>query len=287
METETKMEPEMMPQMKKAYLELYRPAEKTLMVEIQNLLAQWVATVGSPDESEGTFLYDGFYPKYLEKNPKILFLARDAYDIWSDICFYMENVLPLYLSGQGSDGKSINSAKFHKMMIEVAYGILHECTWNKSAEEPEKESVPYASEICEGGIIFDQVSFAFMNLCKWSHCSGGGAGVNADWDAIGEFVEKSTAGGRNFIMEEIAMLAPDIIITMNFQEDLIKKFTGNKAEKVDDTNPDCFVYRLPFPHGTALLFDSWHFSSSKSEEHCIYNPLAEQIGRYWRKASGT
>lgn len=261
----------------------YSPEELKLRETLLALLEEWWKQVGDPKEGDGCFVYDGFYPNYLAQKPKILFLGRDAYDIWEDN--YIDKFLPHYLSGQWNSqtGESINSAKFHKMLIEVAYGILHECSWNKSAEEPEKESVPYASEICESGRIFEQVSFAFMNLCKWSHWSGEGCGVYADWNAIGEFVEKSMAGGRNFIMEEIALLAPDIIITMNFQEDVIKKFTGGSAILVDATNPDCFVYRLELPHGTAMLFDSWHFASTKSEEYCIYNPLFEQIDRYWRK----
>ena len=275
--------------MKEEHKKLYSRDEVKLLGELDALFEEWRKTVG--DKEDSWFIPDGFYPKYLVQKPKILFMGRDAYDLFgeedaSGDATYIEKFLPQYLTGRiGPNGKNINGVKFHKMLIQVAYGILHECNWNQSAEAPGKPSVPYAFDICDGGRIFEQVSFAFMNLCKWSHDSWkeSSPGTNAAWNDIDLFVEKSTTGGRNFIMDEIAMLAPDIIISMNFGLDRITTLSGGAAKLVDSSNPDCYVYQLETQQGTTVLFDSWHFSGRKSEEFRIYNPLCEQIDAYWRK----
>ena len=158
------------------------------------------------------------------------------------------------------------------MLIKVAYGILHECNWTQ---------IPPASEICDGGKIFDKASFAFMNLCKWSHESND-VGTKADGQAISDFVRASISGGTNYILEEISLLSPDIIITMNLGCELIEQFSEKKAKLIYPDNPNCYVYRLETEKGSIALFDTWHFSSSKKEETEIYNPLAKLIDAYWR-----
>lgn len=267
----------------------YSAQEAKLLDQLEKLFSDWRNAAEEPDGF--WFVPDGFYPNYLSQNPKILYIARDSYDLYGDVdAFgektYIEKFLRQYLLGRVDDGgnpngKSINSAKFHKMLIQVAYGILHECSWNQSADNPSKPWVPSASEICDGGKIFEKVSFAFMNLCKWSHESDD-AGINAAWDAISEFVEKSVTGGTNYILEEISLLSPDIIITMNLGPERIAHFSQGKAKLIDDKNPNCYVYQLETNKGSIALFDTWHFSSSKDEKTEIYNPLAKQIDAYWR-----
>lgn len=265
--------------MKSEYRKLYSLEEQKLLDKLGKLFTEWRKAIGN---GRGWFVSDGFYPKYLSQKPKILYMGRDAYNLYDD---YIEQFLPQYLTGRmGDAGKSIDGVRFHKMLIQVAYGILHGCSWNESDEEPMRPVVPPASEICEGGRIFDQVSFAFMNLCKRTHEAESVEETNADWKAdwklIREFVEKSTTGSRNFIMEEISLRAPDIIITMNFGPNRIKQFSGGAARLIGDDNPDCYVYRLETPRGTSMIFDPWHFSARKSEELSIYNPLTKEIARY-------
>ena len=87
-------------------------------------------------------------------------------------------------------------------------------------------------------------------------------------------------------MDEITMLAPDIIITMNFGPELIARLSAGAAKLVDSENPNCYTYHLETRQRTAMLFDSWHFTGRKSEVFCIYNPLIEQIDAHWRNRGG-
>ena len=172
------------------------------------------------------------------------------------------------------NGESVNRFKFHKMLIQVAYGLIHGCSWS---------DVPYASEICGDGEIFEKTSFAFMNLCKWSHESGEhGTEWVADWDAIDKFVGLSVTTKRNFILEEIGLLVPDVIITMNFGKERIQRLFGAfiSREPVEES-VDCYAYSLVTPKKKSLLLDPWHFSSrNKSEGNNIYEPLLQMVKKH-------
>ena len=270
--------------MKAEYLKLYSKAEQTRLRALDALFTKWEKTVG--DRKGCWFVPDGFYPHYFLKKTRILYMGRDAYDLYGkeDVygeTTYIEKFIRQYLAGKMDSAKGpntvgINRVKFHKMLIQVAFGLLHDCPW--MATTPDELYVPYASEICENEQVFDDAPFAFMNLCKWSHEST--EGTHANWDAISEFVDKSATQKRNFYLEEIEILNPDIIITLNFGPDLIARWTGNAAKCVDSTNENCFVYRLACGKKEYMIFDSWHFSARKSEERAIYNPLWEMT-RKW------
>lgn len=119
-----------------------------------------------------------------------------------------------------------------------------------------------------------------MNLCKWSHESGEyGTEWAADWKTIDKFVELSVANKRNFILEEIGLLEPDVIITMNFGVERIQRLfsVSSPVEECDD----CYVYSLARPLGKCLVLDSWHFSSrNKSEDKNVYEPLRRMIKKH-------
>lgn len=263
---------------------MYSSEEADLLHQLDDLFNGWEKEVIPSEDKKNDyfFIQDGFYPNYLKQRPRILYIGRDAHDLYDDTT-YIEKFLPQYLSGRMGDAETnINGVKFHKLLIEVAYGIIHECNWNQSTDEPSKPYVPAASEIC--GVdekVFDRVSFAFMNLCKWSHDDK----IGADWTAIDEFVEKSVSAQTNYFLDEISLLSPDIIISMNFGPELISRFSSGKFQLVDDKNENCCVYKMELDaiHKPVFLFDTWHFSSFKSEEKCIFNPLVQQIDAYWRK----
>lgn len=271
---------------------MYSSEEADLLHRLDELFTEWKRVAEAP--SGFWFIPDGFYPNYFRQNPRILYIGRDAHDLYGEDdengeTTYIEKFLPQYLSGKMGDAKrNINGVKFHKLLIEVAYGIIHECNWNQSTDEPSKPHVPYASEICgHDGKVFDRVSFAFMDLCKWSHESyeGSGNGTGVAWNAVDTFIKQSAKENRNFILDEISLLSPDIVISMNFGRELISRFSSGKFQLVDDKNENCFVYKMELDsiQKPVFLFDTWHFSGSKSEEKCIYNPLVQQIDAYWRK----
>ena len=264
------------------YLNLYSAEEQLLLQQLKKLFESWKREVG--DRHDGYwFVPDGFYPRYFSQKPRILYMARDAYDLYgdddeSDEKTYIEKFLRQYLAGrmddgQHMDGRCINRVKFHKMLIQVAYGIVHGCLWSQ---------LPYASEICADGTVFNRVSFAFMNLCKWSHESDdeSKSGTGADWVAINEFVAKSLTTETNFFLEEIRLLRPDIIISMNLGPEMIGRVFGEKVTQIDNKNPNCYAYSLKVEKKLSPIFvlDSWHFSSrNKSEQTEVYEPLLKVL----------
>lgn len=206
-------------------------------------------------------------------------MGRDSYDIDKTYdlpiphCCYISDFIPRYQKGCMDNGKSINRVRFHKLLLQVAYGILDK-------RGPLKwQDVLNAKSICEDHIIFNKVSFAFMNLGKVSHESSEPCGVNADWDKIKFAVDVST-GKRNFIKEEVELLAPDLMIAMNLNENPLGRdyygsvFGANLIRKV----PDCNVYDVELSCDKHIpLLDCWHFSGRFCEEKYIYQPIVNAL----------
>lgn len=282
--------------MEAEYLKLYSKTEQERMKALDKLFRDWKKVVGDP--TWYWFIPDGFYPKYLSQTTRILYIARDSYDLYGDEDengerTYIEKFIRQYLAGRmdnngNSNSVNINRNKFHKMLIQVAYGLINDFPW--SANNPKAKQVLSASEICEGGKVFERATFAFMNLCKWSHENGEEADKNknennkgwkTDWTAVKEFVEKSATKTRNFFLEEINLLDPNIIITLNLRPNLIAQWTGHLAKRVE-IDENCCVYRLSSGDKERMIFDSWHFSTTrKSEERDIYNPLLKMTRKWY------
>lgn len=236
-------------------------------------------------KKNGWFIKDGFYPGYLKMNKKILFLGRDCYAVYDpdnpdNACgCYMSTFIPQYLEGT-LGGKSINTARFHKLLIQIAYGLL-----NHNAPVPWSDVLD-AAYICTSGRIFRDVSFAFMNLGKLSHESG----VNADWERIEEAVEFSVKGD-NLIMKEIDLLSPDLIIAMNLADnpqkiDYYKNVFGNSIASTQISVNDCAAYRVNLGgNKTTLLLDCWHFAGRFNEEEYLYQPIVNALTGldFWRQ----
>jgi hypothetical protein len=258
---------------------LYSKRERDLLRRLDRLFIEWQRQW---DGDTGWFVWDGFYPGYLNMSKKILFLGRDSYDVYNNYDFpnphgnYISDFIPRYQNGCMDDGKNINRVRFHKLLLQVAYGLLH----NRSPIE--WQDVLDAKSICENGLIFDEVSFAFMNLAKVSHESCEPCGVNADWAKIDFAVDFSTKN-RNFIREEVELLAPDLIIAMNLNEnplgrDYYKSIFGENIAKSKIFVDDCTIYEVTLPCMKHIpLLDCWHFSGRFSEEIYIYRPIINAL----------
>lgn len=266
--------------MKSKYIKMFSDEERQLKGKLDVLFKEWKKSVGEPENC--WFVPDGFYPNYLSQRPRILYIGRDSYCLYgtddeNGEKTYIEKFIRQYVEGVMDKGRSIDRIKFHKMLIKVAYGLIHERTWRK---------IPHASEICAGGRVFEKMSFAFMNLCKWSHdwsnekSGDDSTGWAADWGSINRFVDLSVTEKRNFIFEEIGLLEPDVIIAMNFGKERIQQLfdVGEPIEK----RADCYVYPLTISK-KCLLLDPWHFSATnKSEDKNIYAPLSRMSKKYKR-----
>ena len=265
--------------MLKEYEHRYAKEERDLLRRLDKLFVEWQRQW---DGDTRWFVWDGFYPGYLNASKKILFLGRDSYDIYNVYdspiphCSYILDFIPRYQNGCMDDGKSINQVKFHKLLLQVAYGLLHK------SFPIEWQDVLDAKSICDTGRIFNEVSFSFMNLGKLSHESCEPCGVNADWGKIDLSVNFSTRG-RNFIKEEVELLDPDLIIAMNLNEnplgrDYYKAAFGSNIVKLNLDIKDCCLYDVTLSDAKHVpLLDCWHFSSRKNEESYIYRPIVDVL----------
>ena len=261
--------------MKENLIKLYSHNEQVLLQKLDKLFDKWRRRW---DENQyGWFIRDGFYPGYLSMKKKILFFARDCYNIYhidgtnpSYGC-YISEYIPQYTSGI-LKGKSINVVRFHKLLVKISYALLN----GGNAPLPWQD-VPSAKEICNTGKIFHDISFAFMNLGKLSHEGSS----NADWELIKEAVSFSIEG-ENLIKKEIELLSPDLIISMNLNDNphginyLHKTFGKDIAPARNKIN-DCNVYKVSLSHQKSVpLLDCWHFAGRFSEEY-IWKPINDAL----------
>ena len=262
------------PRVSDSFLSLYTSIEKDLLSKLDHLFDEWNNVykeyrLGKPELQDYTMIVpDGFYPNYLLQKNKILFIGRESYTI--EGCNYIDLFIDHYLAGRTgyNNCQPINKDKFHKLLIQVAYGIIYGKDW---------DNTPYAGDICKDGKIFEKVSFAFMNLSKLSNNLKKQNTTNTNWNLLEHALNMSLNCGKNFIMEEIELLNPDLIITMNLDRNRLKKIFGERLE-IEDDNWWTYKVDLPEKNEKCLLIDSWHFSSTKSDKDEIHN----RIVTFWQ-----
>ncbi|MGI6718834.1 MAG: hypothetical protein ACOX4D_06795 [Bacteroidales bacterium] len=215
-----------------------------------------------PFDVQQLFVKDGFYPYYTYQKRKILFIGREALEIGG--ANYMELLYEAYLE-DNIGGITLNRYKFHYTMLYITYAIEHgEYKWN---------NIPYASDFISEFAQPNGISNAFMNLSKFSNESGEWP---ADNDLIQTFLEASSKSQVNFFAKEIDLLSPGIIIGMNHGERM--KYLGTfSSQKMYNGKDVCFQY-LHTPSGKSYPYlDCWHFSSRKTFETDIFNPIIEAL----------
>lgn len=138
------------------------------------------------------------------------------------------------------------------------------------------EEIPYANEILENMVKRNHFGFAIMNISKYSNDAENGSSAN--FSLINQFLKDSELSKRNFIREEISLLEPDIIITVNLWEGHI---SNTELEKIFPTS-DCS--NLKTIEGIANLWDFnlngkkiqlldlFHFSCRGSDKTKFYDP---------------
>jgi len=101
--------------------------------------------------------------------------------------------------------RNVNSHAFHRRLLRLSSALQKNI---QSFDE-----IPTASSLTP---IFgtNELSFAFMNISKFSNPSDS---YPSDYELINKSVEMSTSS-LNFLAEEISLLKPDLIITMNVED---------------------------------------------------------------------
>lgn len=239
----------------------YPSDEQALRAGITNLMQRWEAAL--PDDLRERFVPDGFYPNYTHQRNRLLFIGREAYGMTG--CDYVDVFDPIYRCGYGL-------GRFHRNILYIAWGLLNRI--------PRWQDIPDTTEIAEqfgktakeGGL-----SFAFMNANKCSNESGN---TPTNWAEMDRFLGVSMP----FIREEIALLRPDVVISMNLNDNKTY-YEGLGQQYLFHTGKDGDVALHRLPDGT-LFLDVWHFSAQRKDSGTQrYEPIVEALQhpdiRWW------
>jgi len=211
---------------------------------------------------------DGFYPHYFSQRKRILFVGREARQISG--LNYIDLLLRAYREGKWIGDQHLNVNKFHSRMLYIAYGIANGM--------PEWKDIPNASLIGDTFGSPDGLSFAFMNISKLSNEADEWP---SDWETI-NLAHGLSCQSRRFNQEQVAILEPHIVITMNLGEKI--KSLGNLT--LIEQTEQIRSFWLENDGHRSLLIDTWHFSArNKDDIHDIYAPICNAIRRY--EAHGT
>lgn len=236
----------------------YTDIEANINRKLVVLFDEWRETIQSNGLCCDDFVADGLYPYFSEQNKKILFIGRESLGLSG--CDYIEALYDDYKKGR-IDDDSINSYKFHSLMFYLSWAI------NNSF--PDWKTIPYASELADQFAIQGGFSFAFMNLSKFSNESDS---WQADWALIDSFIDVSKHPTKNFFNEQIRLVNPDIIITMNLQGRLQALGSLDVIDHTSNANICCYL--LSVDGKKIPLYDMFHFSApNKKGDGNYYTPL--------------
>jgi hypothetical protein len=252
----------------------YPTTEKPKLALLEQLFREWHHhfTINESElagqEADG-MSFDGFYPHYFSRRKRILFIGWEPVDMYG--ISYIGNLHKAYrvskhIGKWHLDGRN---AKFHYRMLCIAYGILNGLpNW--------RTDVPDASEIGDTLGDPDGASFAFMNISKLSNESGGS---QANWSAIKAAYALSSQG-RNFIQEQVGIMKPDIIITMNRRGNLGDNLASLGERTSIHATDQANSYWLDSGGHRSLLIDTWHFAArNKDDVTDFYAPICDAMKR--------
>lgn len=255
--------------------DLYPASEHHLIDQLHSLFSRWRKAVdaeGLPGLSGDLLVTDGLYPRYTMQKIRLLFIGRETLEMEGED--YIDVLFSAYKE-QRVAGTSLNGHQFHSLMLRLAWAVQNRL--------PPWEQVPPASDLAEQLGMEGGFSFAFMNLSKLSNESGS---WQADRSLISRFIQlscpqpsaqSSAASTRNppgnLILEEIQLLAPHLIITMNIGE----YFPRIGSFLPVEYGPDVSLYQLELPDGRLVpVADTHHFSApGKSPQRDYYQPLVQ------------
>ena len=255
----------------------YPENEKPKLARLENLFRDWhqhfsSAGSGSNKCVADGMVFDGFYPHYFSQKTRVLFIGREARGIES--FNNLEVLYPAYREGKRIGDQHLNANNFHSRMMYVAYGIVNEMPVSQDMSEASKtalwKKIPYASEIGDTFGEPNGLSFAFMNISKLSNES---ENWQSDWGVINSAHQLSSQG-RTFNQEEVAILEPHIVITMNLED---------KIASLGELSP---IHSSPFARSfwlnsgghRSLLIDTFHFTApGKGDIEDFYVPICEAI----------
>ena len=241
--------------------------ELELNDKLSKLFLEWKGTLKDQqfekNYTEDDFIRDGFYPFYTKQSKKILFIGREALGLKGKNSYIYE-IFKAY-KNKRIGNKYINRHQFHSLMFKLTYSICKgEYTWDK-IPKPDALTKEFGSP--------DGISFAFMNISKFANRS---KNWTADTKLINSFITASKNG--DYINREIELLNPDIIITMNFDDNKLSLVGQDRTKDLKNSTVNVDFYDFELNGKSIVLADMWHFSApGKSPEKNYWAPLLEGL----------
>ena len=246
-------------------LDVYPESEKVLLEKLLALFnesydyAKGIHFIKS-EYSYDDLLTDGFFPFYTKQKTKVLFIGWETYDFWDQN--YIDYLYQNYKSGK------YNNKQFAYLMYYITYGILNGF--------PDWFSIPSLCDTKNSFATEDGLSFAFINLSKFNNETGS---ANADSVLINDFVKVFSNPEINLYERQIAILDPDIIISMNLEQNIEKL---GKTACINYTCNNICVYEYIIQNNKKIpLFDTRHFSARGANDiYDYYLPIKEAYVKY-------
>ncbi|QGM80974.1 hypothetical protein [Otariodibacter oris] len=261
--------------------------EQELNEKLQALFDEWKSYLEDQDSTsqyikEGLFIRDGFYPSYTQqKGCKVLFIGRECRSLGEkdySVNNYIDILFDAY-RGNEINEKSVESYNFHRRLFCFAWALKY---YALSGSLPEWENIPSINPD-ESTLLkdfgTDKLSFAFMNFSKFSNND---ENYEANIDLMEAFSQATMLNStKNFYTEEITLLDPDVIITMNLERDWLSRL-GNIVES-SSKDPNVTAFKMDFNGKVVPVFDCYHFSAIKSNIEGYYDPFRKAYLEYQGK----
>jgi hypothetical protein len=206
------------------------------------------------------FIPDGFFPYYYKQKPRILYIAVESRQLsW---CNYIDMVYGGFQNNKIGH-KDIDGSVFFRKLLKITYGIENNfMEWDK---------IPEASRITRDFGQKGGISFAIIELSKISNDN---SSRHKNKKQINNFIAISKNETRNFWNDQIKILNPDYIISMNLQGYLhnLGHITPIEKNKIPPN-----IYSLSLGENKLVkIIDAYHFSYSV-EENWFYKSIIKHI----------
>jgi hypothetical protein len=253
----------------------YPPDELPVKTRLDRLMADWKMQLsphqvlfrddGKMYPAESFFASDGFLPYYFHQKRRVLFIARETRYIAG------QDNIEVILKKCKSNPQGIEAESVLRRMLLLAYGIRHDGT------------IPFESidtqRLCALAAMAEGFSFAFMELSKYSNENDDGA--SADTELMASFFEHSNLQERNFVQEELSLLDPELVITMNLWDGKIDAgilhLALGDAPFIDCPYPSAARRTITINDNTVPVIDLYHFSARKKDNEDFYRPVMQII----------
>jgi hypothetical protein len=253
----------------------YPPDELPVKDRLDRLMADWRKQLaphqvffrddGKMYPAESFFASDGFLPYYFHQNRKVLFIGRETRYIAGQ-----DNIEVILKKCKENPG-GIDMEPVLRRMLLLACGIQ-----NSGTLPFEKIDI---QKLCTLAARQNGFSFAFMELSKYSNENDDGG--TADVELMSSFFEHSNLQKRNFVQEELSLLNPDLVITMNLWDGKIEsgilRLALGDTPFIDCPHPSAARRTITINSNKIPLIDLYHFSARKNDNADFYKPVMDII----------